>query len=149
MAISAEELATNIAALTVPGLSIRKLNDIPEALSGRDCPIAYPVAEKFMHLESSRQVTFGERALWEYIYTLTYRYIHSPAGADRSVSKIMPGKANGVSAFIVAVARSARALGVNYVKPANIPEMGVLEDAVLGKFQAADILLRVTEFSAD
>ena len=149
MTISANAIASRIASLTIHGLNIRDLDKIPEALEARDCPVIYPVSEKFMVLEGARQVSLGERALWEYTYTLTYRYVSAPAGSERGVSKIIANKTTGYIGFITTIARSARSLGANYIRPANTPEMGILKDPSGVEFQAADIILRVIEFSAD
>jgi hypothetical protein len=107
------------------------------------------VPERFLSLEDARQITFGERGLWQYTYTLTYRYIQAPVGKDRGVSKLILGKVSGYQNFIKAVARAARTLGASYVAPASTPEWGVLSDPSGQQFEAADILLRVVEFSAD
>jgi hypothetical protein len=149
MALSAVTLAENIAALTVDGLTLFDLAHVPQAIDTRKCPQAYPVPDKFMVLEDAIQVTFGERALWQYTYLVTFRYVQGPAGAERGIGKILPGKAGGYARFITALARNAPLLGAAYVKAAGTPEWGVLQDPSGQQFEAADLAVRVIEFSSD
>ena len=113
------------------------------------CPLAYPVPENFLVLEDATQLTFGERALWQYTYLVTFRFVQAPVGAERKLSKILPGKANGYARFIQAIARNAPLLGAAQVRAANTPAWGVLQDPSGAQFEAADLALRVVEFSSD
>lgn len=149
MALQAVTLAENIAALDVPGLTLFDLAHVPQAIDKRLCPQAYPVPEKFLTLEEAKQITLGERALWQYTYLVTYRYIQTPVGAERGVSKILPGKASGYARFIQAITQAAPLLGAARVVPANTPEWGVLQDPSGEQYEAADLALRVIEFSSD
>lgn len=149
MALSAVTLSENIAALAVDGLTLFDLAHVPQNLDTRKCPQAYPVPEKFLALEDSKQLTFGERGLWQHTYLITYRYVQAPVGAERGLNKILPGKAGGYARFIQAVTQAARLLGAAHVKPANTPEWGVLQDPSGAQFEAADLALRVVEFSSD
>ena len=42
MALSAGTIASSIAALSVPGVTVVGLDGIPETAAGRDCPLMYP-----------------------------------------------------------------------------------------------------------
>lgn len=149
MALSAVTLAETIAGLQVDGVTILDLDEIPQAIDARKCPQVYPAPEKFMILEDANQITLGPNALWQYTYLVTYRYVQAPVGMERGVSKIIPGLVDGYTRFIRAIARNAQLLGAAHVKPVNTPEWGVLEDPSKQQFQAADLALRVVEFSHD
>ncbi len=149
MALSPVALSESIAALDVRGLTLFTLAQVPQALDERKCPQVYPVPENFLILEDSQQITFGERGLWQHTYLVTYRYVQAPVGQERGLSKILPGKAAGYARFIQAITRNAQLLGAAQVKPANTPEWGVLQDPSGQQFEAADLALRVIEFSAD
>jgi hypothetical protein len=149
MALNAVTLAENVAAMDVDGLTLYDLGSVPQTLDTRKCPLAYPVPEKFLVLEDATQLTFGERALWQYTYLVTFRYVEAPAGKERGLSKILPGKAGGYARFIQAITRNAPLLGAAYVRPVNTPEWGTLQDPSGQQFEAADLALRVVEYSAD
>jgi len=149
MALSAVTLATNIAAMVVPGLKLFDLAHTPQALDPRECPQAYPVPEKFMALEDSTQITFGQRGLWQHTYLITYRYVQAAVGKERSIAKVIPGQVGGYAKFIQAITQAARLLGAAYVKPANTPDWGVLQDPSGRQYEAADLALRVVEYSSD
>lgn len=149
MALSAVTLAAAIAALDVTGLTIRDLSEIPQAITARECPQVYPAPEKFLALEEAQQLTFGPSALWQFTYALTYRYVHGPVGNERTLSKTFPGHVAGYIGFIQAIARNAQLLGLNaHVAPVGTPEWGVLGDPSGQQFQAADLVIRVVEYSA-
>ena len=149
MAINAVRLAGAIADLVVADLTIRDLDNVPQAITARDCPMIYPVPEKFLFLEDAQQLTFGPTALWQYTYALTYRYVFGPVGNERNQSKTLPSAVTGYVNFIKVVSRNAQLLNNLHVKPGDTPEWGVLSDSSGQQFQAADLLLRVVEYSAD
>ena len=150
MGLEAAAVAAAIAALSVSGVkTIRDLDEVKTALAGRDCPLVYPAPDDFLTLENSRQLTLGPAALWEYTYTLKYRFVQAPVGSERTLAQTLPSKIDNYLNFIHAISANATALGAKHVSPAGTPEWGVLEDAAGQQFQAADILLRVVSFSAD
>src|SRR3990167_773588 len=149
MAINAVRLAGAIADLVVTGLTIRDLDNVPQAITARDCPMIYPVPEKFLFLEEAQQLTFGPTALWAYTYAINYRYVFGPVGNERNQSKTLPSAVTGYVNFIKVVSRNAQLLKNLHVKPGDTPEWGVLTDSSGQQFQAADLLLRVVEYSAD
>lgn len=147
MSLSADSMAEAIAALEVDGMTIRDLDETPTAIVARDCPMAYPSPEKFLTLEEAKQLTFGPNALWQYTYLMTYRFVQGPVGQDRNISKTALGRVVNYTAFIQAVAANALLLNAAHISPANTPEWGVLGDPSEQQFNAADLTLRVVEFS--
>jgi hypothetical protein len=152
MSLSAVEVADAISELVVDGIkTIRDLDGVPQNIESRDCPMVYPVTDSFMALEDATQITLGPNALWQYTYLLTYRYVHGPVGAERGLSKTFPGHVAGYVAFIQAITRDAQLLGASaHIKPGATSQWGLLggpsdQDP---KFHAADLTLRVVEYSA-
>ena len=149
MSLSATGLAALVAGLEVDGVTIRDLDEVPQSINGRDCPMVYPAPEKFLALEDATQLTFGPNALWQYTYLVTYRFVQAPVGSERAMAKIISATVNGYINFIQALTANAQLLGAAHVKPANTPEWGVLGDPSGEQFQAADIALRVVEYSGN
>ena len=121
MALEASAVATAIAALTVSGVNtIRDLDGVGVAYSDRDCPLVCPAVDKYLTLEDATQLTFGPDGLWQYTYTLAYRFIQAPVGSDRSLRHTMPNTVSGYAAFIKAVAQARHQLGVASVAAMNL-----------------------------
>ncbi len=148
MALSADTLAERIALLEVDGVTIKDLDALPQAINSRDCPMAYPAPDKFLVLEEAEQQTLGPNALWKYTYLVTYRFVQGPAGRERTLAKTALGRVVNYTTFIEAICRNAQLLGAAHVAPASTPEWGVLGDPSEQQFEAADLAIRVVEYSA-
>jgi hypothetical protein len=147
MALSADSIAEAIAGLDVDGVTIRDLDALPQAINPTDCPMAYPAPEKFLVLEDAVQLTFGPNALWQYTYLVTYRFVQGPAGKERKIAKTALGRVVNYTAFVHAITANAQLIGAAHVKPASTPEWGLLGDPSGQQFDAADLALRVVEYS--
>lgn len=150
MTISAVDLAAIVANLDVDGVTVYDLDQVPQAIDQRSCPCAYPIPDKFLILEDAEQITLGPDGTWKYVYLVTYRFVQGPAGKERKAAKKLPDKTDNYIALIKAICRNAQLLGGNtHVKPASTPEWGILKDSSNADYEAADLQIRITEYSGN
>jgi hypothetical protein len=87
MALNTQTIATAIAGISLSGLTILDLNEIPVVVAGRQCPILYPAPDGFIGgMALTRNSFGGSDAYWSCTKTIRYIYLQAPIGAMRSLS---------------------------------------------------------------
>lgn len=147
MALAAVTVATNIAGLTVTGVTMKALNAIPEGVDARDCPIIYPKPDGFM---SDLQVdidTFGstsaKKTAW---YTLNYMYLYAPLASGRGLFDLYEDMVTKAMAFFDAIIANDAITGCVDIQPVSISNWGPVADPAGVSFHGCQIALRVQEF---
>jgi hypothetical protein len=80
-------VTNSIAAISVTGLTIKDIDEIPVRVYDRNCPILYPEPLDFITNFEAEKMTFG-RALtvkWRMRYNLTYTLMYAPIGSGRGL----------------------------------------------------------------
>src|SRR3972149_7264806 len=83
MTLAISTICDSTSSLSVSGLTIKDLNEIPEAVTGRDCPVIYPKPDGFVTNFEMVRDSFGggPTAKMTVTYDLTYRLLGAPIGA--------------------------------------------------------------------
>lgn len=147
MALAAVTVATNIAGLTVSGVTLKALNAIPENVAPRDCPIIYPRPDGFMSSLEVEVNSFGSGAAKKTVrYTLNYVYLHSSIGTERGLFKVYEDMVTKALAFVDAVISNDAITGCVDIQPTGITSFGPVADPAGGMFHGAQLSFIVTEF---
>jgi hypothetical protein len=128
MAISVTTIATSIAALSVSGVTIKDLTQIPEAVYPRDCPILFPQPEPFMSdLRINRQSLGSGTYKKDVLYTLRYVYLHQPVDSGRGLYDIYQTMTGNVCAILDAILLNDALSGAIDITPQGVISMGLFE----------------------
>ncbi len=138
MSLSTAAITAGIAALNVAGVTIRNIDEIPDQVQGRDCPMLYPHPDSFMQggagAGGEGLETFGTPTsrFWLFNRTFRYVYLHCPVGTGRSLSEQYAAMLANVDAILVAL--TALDVADKDVMSIGLGAIGVLEDASGSKF---------------
>jgi len=82
MTLSISTVTNSIAALTVTGVTIKDLDEIPSRVDASDCPILYPEPLNFVTNIVVEPQAFGHAGSgpFDVDYDLTYAYLHAKVG---------------------------------------------------------------------
>lgn len=106
MALAIATITNSIAALTVTGLTIKDMDEVPKSLNHRECPMLIPDLDKFVSGFNVQPDTFGAAASrkWTVRYNLTYMLVYAQVGMGRvTVVENYSGMVAKAYAFIDAV----------------------------------------------
>jgi hypothetical protein len=82
MAIALSTIADSISKISVTGLTIKDINDIPTMISQRDCPILIPDVDNFVGFNIESDTL--DRSKWTVRYRLSYILLYAQVGAGRT-----------------------------------------------------------------
>jgi len=146
MALALTTIASSIAALSVSGLTIRDIDDIPPAGGVRSGPelIALPnyVTNFTVEFDSFGS---GATAKMTVTYELNYRLLYAPAGSAQALSLFgdMVAMVGLIWDAVLAVVTISGAIDI---MPAGIINMGLVNDPAEGSFYGCDLAFQVKEF---
>jgi hypothetical protein len=122
-------ITNSIAALTVSGLSIKDLDEIPVRVFGRDAPILYPEPLDFVTNLDVQKTTFGRGLYvkWNLHYTLAYTLLYAPVGSGRGFELFSP-TVDMAMLIHHTIMESHPITGAELVVPAGIGVPGILYD---------------------
>lgn len=148
MALQADTIATSIAALSVSGVTLKDLDEIPEEVSARDCPIVYPRPDGFMSgLAVARRSTgVGSAAEKDITYQLNYAYLHSAVGEGRGLFDVYQDMVQKFLAVLDALLADDALNGAIDIEPQGITQFGLMVDPSGNYFHGANVVLNVLEF---
>ena len=140
------EIAAAIADLAIAGVKIHDLDDMPDAIDPRRCPVLGPSANDPSFLtdwESTRVSLGGNRAV---AYTLNYKLYQAPVGTERGLFKLYPAMVETAQAIADHFNGITVVSGAQHIKLEALPAFGPVSDASGQVFHGAVFSLRVTEF---
>ena len=85
MSVKLATIANSIAAISVSGLTIKDVDEIPTSINQRDCPLLIPNPDRYItgaRIEADSLGTGSARKMSLY-YTLNYLLIYGEAGTGR------------------------------------------------------------------
>jgi len=149
IAVSFVTVADSISKLSISGVNVKDLNEIPTDAS-KVLPVLYPIPNGFVTDVKATRVTMGGggTAKIDFEYTLNYRYLHSIAGADLGLFSTYTGLMTKLELICEKILASDNLTGAIDVTLQNISNVGPLTDPA-GKttYHGVDIALRVLEFA--
>lgn len=145
MALGLATIVTSIAALSVTGLTIKDMDEIPAEVKGRK-PMLIPNSDFLSDFELITQ-SFGpgSTAKYDVLYTLSYRLCYKPIGAGRPL-EYFDDMVLMVGLFLDAIIAANPLSGSIRLVPLSVSGMGNVEDPSGFLFHGCDIGIRVMEF---
>lgn len=92
MALNSAAIATGIAALSISGVTVKNVTEIPERVSARECPILFPSPNNWItggiggEEDAEGPATFGP-GMWVFQRVFNYLYLHASAGQGRGLAE--------------------------------------------------------------
>jgi len=132
MSLSATTIASGIAALSITGVTVKDIDEIPEKVEARDCPVLFPSPDGWMGAAngepSDGSTTFGTASTRYWIFNRQYKYIflYAQVGSGRGLKDHYSGMADKADAIIEALAEMD--ITDVDVQSVQVGEFGVLTD---------------------
>lgn len=149
IAVNFTTVTNSIAALTVAGVTIKDVDEIPmDAL--KILPVMFPKPDNFITNVTFSRETYGTggTAKMNFSYTLNYRYLHSPVGARLNMLSAYSGLITNLAAILVEIFENDKLAGLVDLQLESIGQIGPLTDlAGQTTYHGVDIGLRVLEFA--
>lgn len=82
MAIGLVTIADSISNISVSGLTIKDIDQIPQVITQRDCPMLMPDPDNYIGFSIAPDVL--SKTKWTIHYKLNYILVHSVVGAGRT-----------------------------------------------------------------
>ena len=145
MALGIATIANAIAALSVTGLTIKDVDEIPAEADPRLStliPLHEYMTDFEVELDSFGGGSTAKMTVW---YTLGYRLLFKPLGAGREF-EYQANMIAMVAAFLDAVLAIETISGCEGIIPISITNMGNVVDPAENWYVGCDIHLRVQEF---
>lgn len=146
MALALSTITNSIAALSVSGLTIKDIDEIPEAwtLSGH---VLYPEPVDLVTNFVAENASFGVGAgsSWNVEYDLTYTLLYEKLGSGNGLQFFSPAVLMGFAVMDAIMAASPLA-GAVTVKPTSMSTPGPVSDPSGNMFYGMRITLHVLEF---
>ena len=148
MTLSVVTVADSISKLSVSGVTIKDLNEIPESANAFDCPMVYPNPDGFVSaFEVERMAaSSGASNVWDIHYTLTYRFLHSELGQGLGLFDVYDDMVDKVMDFVDKMLISDAVTGAVDLEVEEISTFGPVSDPSGNMFHGCDIMLRILEF---
>ena len=148
MALAFATITDSIAAISVSGVTIKDIDEIPESVAVRDCPIMYPEPDGFISgLTYTRDSTGpGSTALATVTYNMTYAYLHTKVGVGRGLFDIYGDMLTKVGLILDAIIISDGITGVVDLTIGGAIQFGAVPDPAGNMFIGTRLVFAITEF---
>lgn len=147
MAIATATVTNSIEALTVTGLTIYDVDNIPSAVDVRQTAALLPLPNFVTGMSVERDSFGADQAKMTVVYTLNYRLCYAPAGAGRNnVIEFYDGMVDMVAAIWDEVLAISTFAGAVNIFPTGVANMGVVLDPAGVGYFGCDLSFEVTEF---
>jgi hypothetical protein len=144
MALAIATVADSISKLSISGLTIKDVNELPDSVQARDCPVIIPAPNFVTNFQAERQeLTVNEL---DYRYTLNYRLLAFPVGSGRGIFEAYPKAVEWTGKFLDALVANHSITGAVDIEPGSVISFGVVEDPGGSSFHGCDIAINVLEF---
>jgi hypothetical protein len=146
MALAIATVANSIAALSVSGVTIKDVDEIPSAVDTRQ-PTILPKPDFVTGFVMERDSFGAGSAKMTVRYVLNYRFCYKPVGAGRAGQiEHYDGMVDKVALFWDAVLAINTLTGAVDIEPAGVAHMGLVNDPADNIFLGCDLAVNVTEF---
>ena len=138
----------SIAALVVSGVTIKDVDEIPEEVLVRHCPVMFPdpdtpVSGLRVEPQSTGAGTDGYN---DVLYTLNYVYLHTPVGEGRYIAGNVSGMVAKCVLILNALIANDALTGAVDLEPKVSGAFGVMADAAGNQFWGFRLAIDVLEF---
>ena len=139
-------VAAAIAALDIDGVTIYDLDQMPQAVDERACPVLGPSSHEPAYLTDWTAKRLTTQGNYEMSYVLNYKLYQAKIGKDRGLFAQYPAMVDNAAAVINAFLALTRVEGCKQLAVASLPQFGNIVDASGQQFHGCQIAIRVTEF---
>ena len=148
MVLAIATICESIAALDVEGVKMRDLDEIPEEVLARECPVIFPRPDGFISSFAVERDSFGggSTAKMTATYVLTYRFLQAPVASGRGLFEVYNKMVINAFAFLDAVIAVDVMSGLIDIQVNNTLNFGPVSDPAGNIFHGCDIELQVMEF---
>jgi hypothetical protein len=145
-ALRLADVAAAVAALDIDGVTVFDLDDMPQAVDPRTCPLLAPSASDpaFLTDWETRRLTLQGNV--QNSYTLNYTLFQAKVGTDRGLFAQYPAMVATAQTVVDAFNGLSKVDGCKFIQLAGMPQFGPVFDASGQQFHGATLSLRVTEF---
>jgi len=148
MAIALVTIADSISGLSVSGVTIKDINQVPNEVLERDVPMIIPRPDGFVTNFKPERVTLGSGAgaKWNVTYDLTYRLLYAKVGTGRGLFDLYSGLCATAMLFVDAIMDNDALTGTVDIQLSNISDFGPVVDPSGQTFHGCDFVFTVLEF---
>ena len=148
MTLSIVTIADSVSKLSVTGVTIKDLDEIPESANNIDCPMVYPNPDGFVSNFDVERMAQGSGTsnVWDISYTLTYRFLHSEVGLGLGLFDVYDGMVDKLMDFVDKMLISDAVTGAVDLEVEDISTFGPVSDPSGKMFHGCDIMFRILEF---
>ncbi len=146
MAIGWRTVMSSIAALSVSGVTIKDVDEVPEDVTGLGS-IFMPLAAFITDFRVEPQsYGGGESALMDIYYTLNYRFYLAPVAAGRGFLSVLDLLVDKLALLLDALIAIGVITGAEGIRPVAISNYGTVFDPSDNQFWGCDIAIEILEF---
>ena len=147
MALAVTSVATDIAGLSVTGLTIKDLDNFEDEVLHRDGPVLMPAPQYFTDPAIERMSYGpGSVAKTNVYYTLNYRMFYAEVGVERGLSDVYQDMVSLTADLMDAIIANDYTDDAVDISIASIGAFGVVVDPTDNPFYGVDIGIRVLEY---
>jgi hypothetical protein len=147
MAVAPVTVAASIAALSVSGVTLKDMDEIPQKVEARDCPIFYPKPDGFLSDLEVEIDSFGSAAAKKtFRYRLNYVFLHAAIGEGRGLFDVYADMVANIAALIDAIIANDALSGAVDVQLEGVSSVGPVPDPAGSMFHGCIFTLAVEEF---
>lgn len=146
MALQIAAVANSIAALSVSGVTLKDVDEIPASVEGYT-PTILPLPDFVTDFVVERDSFGGGSALRTVSYILHYRFCYKPIGAgSQETIEYYDEMIDKVALWFDAVMAIDTLTGAVDIEPAGVTNMGIVNDPAENEFIGCDLAVKITEF---
>jgi len=148
MTLAIATISNAITGLTVTGLTIKDIDEIPQAIMNRDCPVLVPDPDNYVSRFLVEPDSFGAGSgrKWTANYTLNYLLLYAAVGSGRTtVLEKYSGMVSSAFAFFDALLALTSLTGTVDFEPDMIGDFGIVDFSGTA-FHSCNVSLNVKEF---
>jgi hypothetical protein len=148
MSLSTTTITNSIAALSITGVTIKDIDEIPEAVTDRQCPILYPEPLNFIRNLVVNPMTFGTAGsgYFDVDYDMAYTLLYRPVGASRMLLNLYPPMLELAMDVVDKIIVSDAVTGTVDLTFAGFEGFGVALDPSGNSFIGTGMVFHVKEF---
>ncbi len=146
MALQIAAVANSIAGLSVSGVTLFDVDEIPAIGDARQ-PYIIPAPDWLTDFSMER-MNFGGQ-LRDVSYVLTYRLLYAPVGSGRGFVGVVDVMIDKAALFLDAIMAVVTLTGLEDIVPVSVTNFGVVSDPSDNLFWGCDIAVEVLEHDDD
>lgn len=154
MAIAFVTITNSIAALSISSASdkatitIRDIDQVPQKVNPRDCPILFPDPTNFIteFVPTRQSYGPGTVAQFDIEYNMNYMFLYAPVGTGRGLFDVLPTMLQDVANILDAIIENDNITGLVDLGPVGISEFGSILDPSGVEFIGTNLAFHVMEF---